>query len=320
MIFNSDLSARGLRARARGHRERDTLRPRRPEECSHDEFLASIWPSDPLSRKIAGEPEDIRRITRDGLYAFYRAEFSPSRLLITAAGPIPPSDVAEELRRLLDDLPAGPEGAAESAGATRAETTPAFSRTSGYRKRDMEQVHFYEAIQLDPPFTENDYYALSALNGALGEASSSRLFLSLREDKGLCYSVYSAFAMSGPSASGWRRPTCPLPSCPSSPPKWIGSSTKAAEDGIGGRECADAVSRLAGSFDLALDDTDFRMRRIARQACSSPARPTTWTRLERMARSGSEDNAICERLLKGRARARFAYGGLSRRTPRRAAS
>ena len=60
----------------------------------------------------------------------------------------------------------------------------------------MEQVHFYEGIQLEPPFSEDDYFALSAVNGAIGEASSSRLFLSLREDRGLCYSVYSAFAMS----------------------------------------------------------------------------------------------------------------------------
>jgi predicted Zn-dependent peptidase len=68
-----------------------------PEECSHDAFLAAIWPGDPLSRRIAGEPEDMRRITRDALYDFYRAEFGPSRLLVSAAGPVPPGDIAAEL-------------------------------------------------------------------------------------------------------------------------------------------------------------------------------------------------------------------------------
>jgi predicted Zn-dependent peptidase len=288
-----------------------------PEECSHDEFLASIWPGDPLSRKIAGEPEDLRRITRDGLYAFYRDQFSPSRLLIAAAGPIPPSDVAAELRRLIDDLPAGPEGAAESAGATRAETTPAFSRTSAYRKVDMEQVHFYEAIQLDPPFTEKDYYSLSALNGALGDASSSRLFLSLREDKGLCYSVYSAFAMTGTECLWMVAANASASVLPELAAEMDRQLDKAAEEGLGESECADAVSRLAGSFDVALDDPDFRMRRIARQMLFSGEADEADEARSRMSSLGREDlNAACERLLKGRTRARFAYGKLSRRAAR----
>ncbi len=75
-----------------------------PEECSHDRFLSSIWPGDPLSRKIAGEPEDIRRITRDALYAFYEAELSPRSLLVTTSGPISAAEVAEELSGLIDAL------------------------------------------------------------------------------------------------------------------------------------------------------------------------------------------------------------------------
>jgi predicted Zn-dependent peptidase len=90
---------------------------------------------------------------------------------------------------------------------------------------------------------------------------------------------------------------------------------EAAEHGIGDEECTDAVTRLAGSFDLALEDTDFRMRRIARQAFFSGEAQDVEESRESMARLGqAEVNAICRRLLKGRARARFAYGGLSKRT------
>jgi predicted Zn-dependent peptidase len=288
-----------------------------PEECSHDEFLASIWPGDPLSRKIAGEPEDIRRITRDSLYDFYRAEFSPDRLLVTAAGPLAPAEVAEELARLLEALPGGPSArgaAAFGAAPRRSESAPVFSRTSAYRNVDMEQVHFYEAVQLEPPFTEKDFYALSAVNGALGEASSSRLFLSLREDKGLCYSVYSAFAMTGTECLWMAAANASGDVLPELASEMDRQLDRAAEEGLGEEECADSIARLVGSFDVALDDPDFRMRRIARQLLFDGGADDADEARGRMAELGSGDlNAALARLLKGRERARFAYGKLSRR-------
>jgi predicted Zn-dependent peptidase len=179
----------------------------------------------------------------------------------------------------------------------------------------MEQVHYYEAVQLDPPFCESDYYALAALNSALGEASSSRLFLSLREEKGLCYSVYSAFAMSRTECLWMASANVSEAQLAALSAEMDRQLDEAAENGIGDEECADAVSRLAGSFDLALDDTDFRMRRIARQRFFSGEAQDVEEARECMARLSREDvNAICVRLLKGRERARFAYGSLSRRT------
>jgi len=178
----------------------------------------------------------------------------------------------------------------------------------------MEQVHFYEAVQLDPPFTEKDYYSLSALNGALGEASSSRLFLSLREDKGLCYSVYSAFVMSRTECLWMAAANASASVLPELASEMDRQLDKAADDGLGEEECVDAVTRLAGSFDVALDDPDFRMRRIARQLLFSGEADTAEETSARMAALGPDDlNAACARLLKGRERARFAFGKLSRR-------
>jgi predicted Zn-dependent peptidase len=286
-----------------------------PEECSHDSFLAAIWPGDPLSRRIAGEPEDIRRITRDALREFYRAEFRPSNLLVAAAGPGRPADIAEDLARLLDALPA--EGVAAGsllAPQSREVRTPAFSSASSYESADMEQVHFFEAVQLEPPFSEKDYYALSALNGAIGEASSSRLFLALREDKGLCYSVYSAFAMTKTECLWMAAANASSSGLPELAAETERQLDLLAEKGLGEEESADAVTRLVGSFDVALDDPDFRMRRLARQALfSGEADSADEARAAMAALSPADLDEACDRLLRGRARARFAYGNLSRR-------
>ena len=282
-----------------------------PEECSHDEFLASIWPGNPLSLKIAGEPEDIKRITRDALYDFYRSEFVPSRLLVTAAGPVPAAHVALELGRLFDALPA--DRLSRKAQA-RLEATPEFSAGRSFRKVSMEQVHYYEAVQIEGPFSEDDYYALSALNGELGESSSSRLFLSLREEKGLCYSVYSGFAIARTECLWMASASASSEVLPELVSEMDSQLDKAAVSGLTGKECEDAIARLVGGFDVALDDPDFRMRRIARQILfSGQAETEEEARMRMLGLSGAAINAMCDRLLKGRERSRFAYGKLSRR-------
>jgi predicted Zn-dependent peptidase len=293
-----------------------------PEECSHDEFLSAIWPGDPLSRKIAGEPQEIRRIARDALFSFYESEFSPRSLLVTASGPVPPADIGEELSRLLGAVEERASSlrspaSARPAASRRAETTPAFCAAGGYVRAEMEQVHFYEAVQLEPPFSQDDYFSLSALNGAIGEAASSRLFLSLREDKGLCYSVYSAFSMSRTECLWMASANVSPARLPELAAEMDRQLDEAAERGFSGAECADAVSRLSGSFELSLDDTDFRMRRIARQIFFSGEAMTPEEERESIVRLGpAELNAACARLLRGRKRARFAYGDLSRRAAR----
>jgi len=290
-----------------------------PEECSHDEFLSAIWPGDPLSRKIAGEPQEIRRITRDALFSFYESEFSPRSLLVTASGSVPTADVGEELSHLIDAAAKEPSSlrspaSARPAASRRSETTPAFCSAGGYVRAEMEQVHFYEAVQLEPPFGQDDYFSLSALNGAIGEAASSRLFLSLREDKGLCYSVYSAFSMSRTECLWMASANVSPARMPELAAEMDSQLDEVAERGLSGEECADAVSRLSGSFELSLDDTDFRMRRIARQMLFAGEAMTPEEEGARIARLGrAELNAACARLLCGRKRSRFAYGDLSRR-------
>jgi predicted Zn-dependent peptidase len=298
-----------------------------PEERSNDEFLASVWPSDPLARKIAGEPQDIRRIKRDELFAFYRAELSLESLLVVVSGPVASDEVAEELSRLLRDageaaggrtsLHADARDSGPPALRRRQESTPAFSPSSAWLRSDMEQVNYYEAVQLGPPFAEVDYYALAALNGAIGEASSSRLFLSLREDRGLCYSVSSAFSMSRTECLWVASANVSEPQLPALAAEMGRLIDRVAGEGLGDEECADAISRLAGSFDLALEDTDFRMRRIARQVLfSGEAMAAEEARALIGGLEPTDLDSMRRRLLNGRRRARFAYGGLSRRTAR----
>jgi predicted Zn-dependent peptidase len=296
-----------------------------PEECSHDALLAAIWPGHPLSLKIAGEPEDLARATSLALRDFYTERFVPSALLATVAGPVGAEEVAEALSEALDRAAgsrrtgagAGASASASaSAGASASaalsvpsESTPSFFPARSYRIARMEQANYFEAVQLDPPFAPDDYYALAAVNGAIGEAASSRLFQSLRERRGLCYSVYSAFSLDRTECL-WLASANVSPNRIAELARAMGDQIDAVGAGeLGDDECADAISRLAGSFELSLDDTDYRMRRIARQIWFSG---TALDEFETRSRIAALDprslRDMAARLLVGRPRARFAYG------------
>jgi len=276
-----------------------------PEESAHDHFLAAIWPGDPLARKIAGEPEDLTAVTREALYAFYRENFGPGNLLVTAAGPVDPAAVASELGSILSSASFDERPLA----APRAEATPHFETVREYRKASIGQVNYFEAIQLDPPFSTADYHAFAALNGVIGEAASSRLFQSLREEQGLCYSVYSAFSLGRSELLWFASANVSLGKLPRLAAEMGRIVEALGEKSLTEEEFAEVRSRLLGAFEIALDDPDYRMRRLARQVLFADSYLTTD---ETLAIIDNLDFAAVDaarlRLFSGRTRARFAYG------------
>ena len=232
-----------------------------PEELSHDLLLARIWPNDPLSRPIAGSEEDVRSARREALLEFRDRMLVPGRLLVTAAGPLDGAELAAELGSVL------PDGAPGDGLSPMHSTEPVFSPVVDHVPARLSQSYLLVAIPLHPPFAPEDFYIMSALNGAFGESMSSRLFQQLREREGLCYSVGSGFSMDR-SEGLW---LAQASSSPEAFPALLGSMLREIEALSGPRplsdeELAESISRLEGSYDLALEDTEFRMKRLARQA------------------------------------------------------
>lgn len=289
-----------------------------PDESSHDAFLQRIWPGDPLGLPIGGSIAEVEAASRDAVYAFYRRWLTPSILLASAAGPVPQAEIAAELSRLIDALPIS-----EYSAQKPPETQPVFCAARSWAQAKTGQVYLYEAVQIDGDFNQNDYYTLSVLNGAVGESSSSRLFQRLREEKGLCYNVYSTFALG--------RKTCLwLASASSSPALFpdlfdsLESELNALEpagngDGaprlLSGEEVAESVSRVAGSFEVALDDPEYRMKRIARQALYDElVLDEAETRARILAVDKRAVDEMTGRLFNGSRRAVFAWASQGLRT------
>ncbi len=153
-----------------------------PEDLVHEALLESVLKPHPVSRGILGTEETVQSLQRDDLLAYVVENYVPSNLVISVVGNVEHGEVVEHAarhlarwrgRRPLRQSIAQPQGCGQA-----------------FRVRDTEQAHICLGV---PGLSrrDEDKYVLHILDAALGGAMSSRLFQSLREDRGLVYSTFS---------------------------------------------------------------------------------------------------------------------------------
>lgn len=139
-----------------------------------------LWPDHPLGREVAGTHETVEGITRDDLLTHLGA-YTGGNLVVACGGDVRHGAAVEWADGALGDLPSG-EG-----------NPPAASRKPdegavGLVGKPVQQASFCLGV---PALSYHDprRYALTVLDSVLGGGMSSRLFLEVRERRGLAYSV-----------------------------------------------------------------------------------------------------------------------------------
>lgn len=161
-----------------------------PEEVISDIFHREFFPGDPLGLTITGTPETVaafnHRLTAD----FHHHAFSPTNLVIAAAGNVD----HEHLLELVRSSSFG-ESHIKNGQQKRECRTPVIAAPFVIEQRpDLEQAHLFIAT---PTVNAPDprRYAADLLASILGGGTSSRLWQRVREDRGLAYSVGASTAM-----------------------------------------------------------------------------------------------------------------------------
>ncbi len=153
-----------------------------PDELVHDFYLDDVWPGHPLGRNILGTTEAIGRFDRGLVCEYYGNFYTPDNIVVAAAGNLTHARVEELATRFFGSM----------AGSKRkmAAMPPVLTPVRRIHTRDSEQVHFCLGTE-SVPQDSADIYVAHVLNNILGGGISSRLFQSIREERGLAYSIYS---------------------------------------------------------------------------------------------------------------------------------
>ena len=154
-----------------------------PEDLVQDRLLAACYPGSAIGREIAGSLDSVDLLDRNKMLDYMARYYTPDNTVITVCGKF---DEAEAIRLC------------EKYFSKRIATfsgdriiVPTFTPVEEKWEKDIEQAHLclsYPSVALKD---DKLSYTLSALSNIFGGSMSSRLFSKVREERGLCYSVYS---------------------------------------------------------------------------------------------------------------------------------
>ncbi|MFS8038738.1 M16 family metallopeptidase [Xanthobacter sp. AM11] len=152
-----------------------------PDDLVFDLFQECAFPGQSVGRSILGTPETVRGFHRDQLGAYLGRTYRGPRMVVAGAGAVEHARLVADAGARLKSI--APAGKPELPLATYAGGTQLVAR-------DLEQVHVLLGLE-GCSYHHGDYHAVQVLANVLGGGMSSRLFQEVREERGLCYSIYA---------------------------------------------------------------------------------------------------------------------------------
>ena len=150
-----------------------------PEDIVVEQLMGRIFPG-ALGKPVLGRPASLNGMTGASLRAFKEREYSPGRIVVSVCGSFTEENLARLCGRFSALAPSRP------AACRKSVYTPAVV----VKRKATEQNHFCLSFPGLPEGDENRF-AWQVLSMALGGGMSSRLFQTVREKHGLCYSIGS---------------------------------------------------------------------------------------------------------------------------------
>jgi predicted Zn-dependent peptidase len=155
-----------------------------PDDIIFDWLQEVSYPDQPFGRTILGPSERVSAFKKRDLETFVAEHYGPDQMILAAAGGVDHDSIVAQAEALFGHLK--PVGDARLQAAL-------FGGGERREVKDLEQVHFALAFE-GPGYRAPDVYAAQVYATAMGGGMSSRLFQKVREERGLCYSI---FAQSG---------------------------------------------------------------------------------------------------------------------------
>ncbi len=153
------------------------------EDHIYDEFLERAFKGNPLGGPILGTEESLTKMIRKDINKYYSQRYVGSNILVSCAGNVEHEALVEEIKKHLGQKSRG--------RALKPREKSKFHSFSEIIDKSTDQAHLLLGL---PTGKYNDPLRFEAfiVNALLGGGMTSKLFQSVRERKGLTYSVYSS--------------------------------------------------------------------------------------------------------------------------------
>ncbi|MFC5739469.1 M16 family metallopeptidase [Sinirhodobacter huangdaonensis] len=152
-----------------------------PDDIIFDWLQEAAYPDQAMGRTILGPAEKVSHFGREDLARFVGEHYGPDQMILAAAGDVDHAAIVKQAEAIFGGL------------SPVRQPAPQLARWIGSERRelrDLEQVHFALAFE-GPTYRDRDLYTAQVYATAMGGGMSSRLFQKIREERGLCYSIFA---------------------------------------------------------------------------------------------------------------------------------
>ncbi|SET67110.1 M16 family metallopeptidase [Paracoccus homiensis] len=155
-----------------------------PDDIIFDWLQEAAYPDQAIGRPILGPAERVSSFSREDLAGFVSEHYGPGQMIVAAAGSVDHDRIVRLAETAFGHLRPILQKPREGAS---------WQGREARRVKKLEQAHFALALE-GSGYLSPDFYAAQIFSAALGGGMSSRLFQKIREERGLCYTI---FAQSG---------------------------------------------------------------------------------------------------------------------------
>jgi zinc protease len=159
-----------------------------PQNTVYEELMSVAFKSIPYKWPVIGWMQDLKKVTRDDTWAFYRKYYVPNNAMIIIAGNIDVDVLMEKIRGEFGSIQRG-----EDIKNPDIDEPEQFGERRFYVKKEAELPYVLSAYKA-PNLYNDDSYALEVLATVLAGGKSSRFYKSLIDEKRIALSADASYS------------------------------------------------------------------------------------------------------------------------------
>lgn len=182
MFFNSNFDDEEIKKECNVILEEISMYEDSPEDLCMEIFHKEVYADTSLARPILGTKDTITKFDSMTFKQFIKKKYVPENVVISVAGSFEINEVIKIVSEYFSDF--NNDAKVEHTISTK------YSKSFITKDKDIEQLHLLMGFK-GYGVGHDDAYNVSVLSAYLGGGMSSRFFQEVREQRGLCYSIYT---------------------------------------------------------------------------------------------------------------------------------
>ncbi|WP_291584267.1 M16 family metallopeptidase [Clostridium sp. UBA6640] len=251
MLFNSLFNEEDIEKEKGVITEEINMSEDSAEDVLMDLHAEAAWGDDGLSLPILGTENTVKSFNKEMIVSYLKSYYIPENCVISICGKVDMKNIEKIVEKYFGNWQYDDKN-------ITIYSTPEILDNNYFRRKDIEQLH----INLGMPglkIGDDDLYTLILLSNMLGGGAASILFQKIREELGICYSIY--LYMSSHVNSGLVNVYAGLN------PKYIKEAidvilnevNKFSKENITNEKLQKSKEQLKGNYILGLESTSSRM-------------------------------------------------------------